>query len=228
MNQRIDIAIQHSIHITDCQLRAVIFNQPIRSKNIASNLAAEVDLELCIFELTVLGAFLVHLEFVKLCPELLHRARAILMLRSLILALHDDTRGQMSHANGRVRTIHVLAARAACPERIDSKIFRPNIDLDLVINLRVHEHGREGRVPPRICIERRDAYEPMDSYFGLQASVDILAVDLERYGLDSRAFALKTIRDYGLDSRAAQPSADTCATASPPNPDFQCRRRQGG
>jgi hypothetical protein len=81
-------------------LVAVILDQPVGSQHVAADLAAEVDFELGVLDLAILGALLVHLKLVEARPELLESAGAVLVLRTLVLALHDDAGGQVRHADG--------------------------------------------------------------------------------------------------------------------------------
>ena len=112
MDQRIQIAFQHAIHVADGKLGAMILHHAIRREHVAADLAPEVDLQLRILHLAVGGALLVHLMLVQLGAKLLHRRGAILMLAALVLALHHDVGGKVRHANRRIGAIDVLAARA--------------------------------------------------------------------------------------------------------------------
>ena len=62
-----------------------------------------------------------------------HRARAILVLAALVLALDDDAGRQVRDADRRVGLVDVLAAGAGSAERIDLEVGRIQVDvLDLV------------------------------------------------------------------------------------------------
>ena len=80
-------------------------------------------------------------------------------------------------------------------EGIDAQVFQLDIDLDLVVDLRIDEHRSERSVPPRVGIERRDAHQPVHADFGLQQAVGVLAVDFEGDRLDARAFAFQPVGD---------------------------------
>ena len=97
------------------------------------------------------------------------------MLRTLVLTLDDEPRGQMRNADGRVGDIDVLAAGAARPERVDAEILVLNLEIDVVRQFGPHEDRRERRVTPRGLIERRDAHQTMDAGFGRQQPVGVLA-----------------------------------------------------
>src|SRR5580698_2182326 len=61
VHQSIQVAIQHAIHIADRKLGAMVFHHPIRSQDVAADLAAEIDLELRIFDLLIRHALLLQL-----------------------------------------------------------------------------------------------------------------------------------------------------------------------
>src|SRR5689334_13846756 len=132
------------------------------------------------------------------------------MLRAFILALHHNwqpaRRGEVRDAHRRVRHVHVLAAGARCAERVDPDILFLDIDLDLVIDLRIHEHAREAGVAARVGVERRNPYQPVYADFALQQAVRVLAIHFESGALDPRAFALQAVRNHGLKALAFSPA----------------------
>ena len=54
-------------------------------------------------------------------------------------------------------------------------------------------------MPPRVRIERRDPNQAVDPDLGLQQPIRVLAVDLERGGLDSCALAFQPVRHDRLE-----------------------------
>ena len=58
VDERIDISVEHAVHVADRQFGAVILDQPVGGEYIAADLAAEIDFELGIFELLIFGALL--------------------------------------------------------------------------------------------------------------------------------------------------------------------------
>ena len=62
----------------------------------------------------------------------LHRLVAVLELASLVLALHDHSRRQVSDADSGGRFVDVLTSGAAGAERVDFKVGRVDIKLDLL------------------------------------------------------------------------------------------------
>src|SRR4026209_2920376 len=64
MDERIEIAIQHTVHISDREFGAVVLDHAVGRENVAADLAAEVDIQLRGFSLARFLALLFHLEFV--------------------------------------------------------------------------------------------------------------------------------------------------------------------
>jgi len=127
------------------------------------------------------------------------------VLRALVLALHHDAGGEVRDAHGGIRHIDVLAAGAGGAEGVDAQVVQLDIDLDLVVHLRVDEHRSERGVPPRVGVEGRDAHQPVHADLRLQQAVSVVAVDLEGDGLDARALALQaSVTTVGKPSRSAQ------------------------
>ena len=114
--------------------------------------------------------------------------------------------GKVRDAHRRIRHVDVLAAGARGAEGVDAQIVELDVDLDLVVHLRVDEHRGERGVPPRVGVERRDAHQPVHADFRLQQAVGVLAVDLEGDRLDARAFALQPVGDHGLEALALGPA----------------------
>ena len=103
-----------------------------------------------------------------------------------------------------------------------------DVDLDAVVDHRIDRDAGKRRVPPRVGIERRDAHQPVHAGFGLQPAVGVVALDLDGRRLDAGLFALRLFQHTRPCSRAARPSACTCATACRPSPGSRCRRRRHG
>src|SRR5690242_1647482 len=83
VDERVEIAAEHAIHVSDGELSAVVLDHPVGSQHITANLAAEVDVELGSFGLARLFPLFLELEFVHSGAELLHGAIAVLVLRPL-------------------------------------------------------------------------------------------------------------------------------------------------
>src|SRR5205814_7348199 len=75
------------------------------------------------------GFALLQLGLVQPRLQLLHRRRAVLVLRALILAGDDDTRRDVGHADRAVGRIDVLPASARRAIGIDAQIGFVDLDV---------------------------------------------------------------------------------------------------
>ena len=169
-----------------CFLRAVVLDHLVRMQDVAADLAAEGDVLLLAAELIELRLLLLHLQVVEPRLQHLHRRVAVLVLRSLVLARHDDAGRQVRDADGGVGDVDVLAAGAARAVGVDAEVLVLDLDVDVLGQLRPDEDRGERRVPARRLIERRDAHQPMHAGFGEQQPVGVVAGDRERRALDAR------------------------------------------
>ena len=144
-------------------------------EHVRTDLAAPTDVGFVVFDGLLRRFSLLHFQFVQFRAQLLPRLVAVLMLRSFALALHDGIRRQVRHTNRRVGFVHVLAAGAARAIRVDAHVGRIDLDFDLFVDFRRHEHRCERRMAAIAGIERRFAHESMHAGFGAQPAVGIFA-----------------------------------------------------
>ena len=144
--------------------------------------------------------------FIQARAQHLHRPFLVLVLRALVLTTGDDAGRQMRNAHGRVRRVHVLAALAPRPVRVDAQLVGFDVDDDGIVDLRRNVHGSEAGVAALGLIKRRDAYQPMHTCLSLQQAKGKLAGDGEGRGLDPRLIAILDLVDLGLEALALGPA----------------------
>ena len=113
----------------------------------------------------------------------------------------------MRDAHRRLHFVDVLPAFAARTERIHLQVLRPDVDLDLVVNFRNHEHRRKRRMPPRRLIERRNPHQPVHSRFSREQPISVFAAELHCGVLNARLFSRRFVqhrRAHSLSFRPAQ------------------------
>jgi len=128
------------------------------------------------------------------------------VLAALALALHDDSSGQVRHADRRIGAVDVLPARARSSESIHPQVFRTDVDLDFLVDLRIDENRSKRCVATRGGIEWRNAHQSMHAHFALQQSVGVFAVDLERRRFNARALALQPVGFDDFEPIALRPA----------------------
>src|SRR5713101_1184411 len=128
------------------------------------------------------------------------------MLRALVLAGNYNPGGQVSEAHRRVGLVDVLTAGATGTVGIDSQVFRADVHLDGLIDVRVNEHRRERGVAARVCVKRGDAHQAVDAGFGLQIAIGTRPLDGERGTFYSTAFARHVVHHIDLVSFPFSPT----------------------
>ena len=113
----------------------------------------EADVGLALRQLGHLLLLAPLLELVEPGAENLHRHRLVLVLGALVLAGDDDSAREMREADGGVGLVHVLPARAARSVGVDAEILLPDVDLDVLLDVREDEDRGEGGVPARVGVE---------------------------------------------------------------------------
>src|SRR5260370_6363091 len=91
VNERVEPAIEDTVHITDGELSAMVLDHAVRGQHVTADLAAKVDFQLRSLGLARLLALLFQLEFVEPRAQLLHGGVTGLVLGALFLALHHRT-----------------------------------------------------------------------------------------------------------------------------------------
>ena len=103
---------------------------------------------------------LVELHLIQVRFQYLHRHLAVAMLGAFVLTLNDSAARDVRYPDRGIGRIDVLAAFAARAERVDTKVFFIDIDLNRFIHLGCNRDRRERRVTPAVGIERRYPDEP--------------------------------------------------------------------
>ena len=76
------------------------------------------------------------------------------MLGAFVLTRHHDPARQVGQPNRRVGFVDVLPPGSTGPVGINAQVFRPDLDFNGLINIRVDKDGRKGGMPPGIGIKR--------------------------------------------------------------------------
>src|ERR1051326_2042836 len=112
VDEAVEITVEHPLRIARAHTGAQVLHHLVRLQHIAANLTAPPDLALFAVELVHLGALLVLLFFVEPRFQDIHRRRAILDLRTFVLANHDNAGRDVREAHRGVRRVHALPAFA--------------------------------------------------------------------------------------------------------------------
>src|SRR2546422_2586652 len=195
LDEDVDVAVEHAVDVADLLLRAVVLHHLIWMQDVAPDLAAEGDVFFRAADLIELCLVLFRLEVVEPRFQHLHRRVTVPMLRSLVLARHDDAGGKVRDADGGVGNVDVLPSGATRPVRVDAEILLFDLDVDVFRQLGPDVHRRERRVAPRGLIERRDADEPANTGLRGKQTVGVITGNDER-----RAFQAGFVAQIGRAS----------------------------
>ena len=114
--------------------------------------------------------------------------------------------GDVSQANGRVRLVDVLPARAGGPEGVHPDLVPVELDFDVALHLGQDLHEGEGRVAALLRVERADPDEPVHAALGLEVGVGVAAVDGDGDALDAGLLALGLVQDLRAEPVAFGPA----------------------
>src|SRR6185437_12417898 len=204
--QGVEVAIQDAVDVADLELGAGVFAHLIGLEHIAADLAAEINVELAVFDLAGGSALLLELVLVEARTQDLHRHVLVLVLRALVLALHHDIGRQMDDAHRRVGHIDVLPALAAGAEGVNAQVLFADVDLDFVVNFRADEDAGKRGMAALGLVEGRDANQAVDAALRLQQPVGVFALDGDGGGLDARFLALLPVVDRDPEAVALGPA----------------------
>ena len=104
----------------------------------------------------------------------------------------------MRDADRALRLVDVLPAGARCAIGVDLQVALVDLDLDVVIDHRIHPDAGETGVPPRRGIERADAHQPVHAGLGLQPAIGVRPAHLQRRRLDAGLLALALLQQLHL------------------------------
>ena len=97
------------------------------------------------------------------------------MLRALVLALDDDSRGQVGESDRGVGLVDVLAAGARSAIGIHSQVAGVDLDFSRFLGFREDRHGAGRGVNPPLRLRFRDPLHAMSAGFEPQVGKDPLA-----------------------------------------------------
>ena len=176
VDQLVEVAVERRVELVHREADAVV-GDAVFLEVVGADLLgalAGADLRAAILGDRVL--LLLHLHLVEARAQHLHRLRAVLDLRLLVLLRHDDVGREVGDAHGRIGRVDALAAGAARAEGVDAEVLGVDLDVDF-LGLRQHRHGRGGRVDAAARFGRRHALHAVHAALVLQPAVDVLAGD---------------------------------------------------
>ena len=173
----------------------MILHQGVGLHDIGADLAAPADFLDLAADVGELFGILLLLQKVQLGLQHLHGLVFVLELGALVLALHHDACRKVRDTDSRGSLVDMLAARAAGAVGVDAQILIPDLDVDIVVDLRHHVQRHEGGLPLALGVERGDADQTVHALLRFQIAVGVLSVHLEGHGFDACLVAVQIIQD---------------------------------
>ena len=106
--------------------------------------------------------------------------------------------GHVGDTHRRISGVDVLATRTRSAIGINLQVAFNHLNVDVVVDHRVGPGRAERGVAAGIRIVRRNAHQAMHAAFRLQLAIGIVALDLQRAGLDAGFFAGVLVQHFDL------------------------------
>lgn len=196
LDERIDGPVDYSLHVGNLCFGAVIVYHGVGLKDVRPDLATPLDLLFLALDLVPGGFLDILLELIDSAFEHHHRAVLVLELAPLFRALGDNPRllavrerSCPDISNTRLYLVDVLSALAPRAKRLKFEVGWGDVDVDGVVDFRIHKDARERGMASAAGVEGGNSYQAMDAVLGSQISVGEGPFDVETGTLDAGDFA---------------------------------------
>ena len=125
-----------------------------------------------------------------------HGLHAVLLLRTLVGATHDESGGLVNNLHRRIRCVHTLTALARGAAGVDFQLVGFDLDVHL-FGLRQHGHSTGAGVDASLRFGRRHTLDAVDAALVFEPLVHIRASDVKNDFLE--AAQVGRIGIHGLD-----------------------------
>ena len=170
---------------------AVVLHQRVGHEDVGADLAAPFDLLLLALDVFDLIQVFPLFDLHQLGFQHAHGHFPVLVLAALVLAGHDDARGDVGDADGGFRLVDVLAARAAGAVGVHFQILRADLNVHIVGHLGHHFHRGKGGVAAAGSVKGRDPHQPVHAHFAFQIAKGVLPLDEDVRAFDARFFPVR-------------------------------------
>src|SRR5690348_5032289 len=185
---------------------AEVLHQLIGLQHVRTDLMAPADVGLRGIGGAGFSLALLELGFVKPRLQLLERRSAVLVLRPLVLAGDDDPCRDVGDPDRAIGRVDVLPTRARSAVSVDTQVRFVDLDVDVIVNFGIDPDARETGVPSRVGIVGADSNQAMDTAFGLEIAVGVLALDQDGCGLDPRLLTRMMVDHFDLEAVTLGPT----------------------
>src|SRR6266536_5005297 len=190
----VDVAFKDAVCVRGFVFGPVILDHAIRLQHVRTDLTSPGDVQLGVFDRLKFFLFLFQFELVDAGTQDLPGHVAIANLRTLVLAAHDDSCGDVRNPDRRVRDVDMLAARAGGSVGVNTKVLFLDLDLDLVVDFRIDINRGEACMAAGRRVKWRDTHQPVNTALGIKLPVGIVSFHQEGCGLYAAFLPLLVIQ----------------------------------
>ncbi|KPW50728.1 Uncharacterized protein ALO88_05605 [Pseudomonas syringae pv. antirrhini] len=201
----VDIAIKHLVAVAAFDVGSQILDTR-GVQNIRANLMTPADIRLGVFERLGRCVALLHFLLIQTGPQHFHGGVLVRMLGTFVLATDHSVGRNVGNTYRRVGGVYVLTTGTRGAVGVDTQIRRVDVDFDVVIDFRRHEHGRERGVTAVAGVERALAHQTVHADFGAQPAKGIFTLDVHGSALDTGDFTGGQLHDGGVEAALVGPA----------------------
>jgi tetratricopeptide (TPR) repeat protein len=200
IQELIQVPVHDLVQLVERQVDPVVGHAPLREVVSADALRAVAasDLQAARLRLGALLLFLLGGQQASFQQG--HGARAVLVLRALILTLHHDAARQVGDANGGVRLVDVLPAGAGRAVGVDPQVRRVDLDFLDLVELGEDGNGDSGCVNTALSLRVRYSLHAMGARLELQARERAAAGDAGDDFLIAAVLARVVAQDFDREA----------------------------
>src|SRR5450759_2057096 len=207
-HEDVQVAVKDRRRVGRLHAGPVVLDHLVRVEDVAPDLVAPAGLDVLALELPQLDLLLLQAPFQEPGREHLCRGLAVLRRRALVLAGHDDPRGDVRQADGRVRLLDVLPAGPRRAVVLHPDLVPVELHLGDILHLGHHLDERERGLAAFLGIVRADPDQPVHASLGAQPAVGPPTVDVEGHALEAGLLALGLVQDLGREAVAFGPAQE--------------------
>ena len=194
LEEGIELAVEHRIGVTRFDAGTHILDQLVGVQHVVAYLGSPLDFLFACFDLAPLGVALFDDLLVQPRLEELNGLLFVLKLRTRLGILDHDARRLVAQSNARFDLVDVLATGSARAKGVPINVGHVDLNVDGVVDQRVHVHAHKRGMAARVRVKRTDAHQAVDPVLAFEVAKYVLTFNLERHGLDSSDVALLKVQ----------------------------------
>ncbi|RMS27317.1 hypothetical protein ALP71_05775, partial [Pseudomonas coronafaciens pv. garcae] len=201
----VDIAIKHLVAVAAFDVGPQVLDAR-GVQNIGANLVTPANVGLGVFEGLGRCVALLHFLLVQTGPQHFHGGVLVCMLGAFVLATDHSVGRNVGDTHRRVGGVYVLTTGTGGTVGVNAQVRRVDVDFDVVIDFRRHEHGRERGMTAVAGVERALAHQTVNADFSTQPAKGVFALDMHGRALDAGNFTGRQLHDGCVETAFVGPA----------------------